>query len=53
VADLTGLQARFKHVKYLIINERSIADLETPGIVDERLSYVRSFPIRIFCRSEA
>jgi hypothetical protein len=32
VADLTGLQARFKDVKYL-----SMVDLNTLGIIDERL----------------
>ena len=37
VADLTGLQARFKDVKYLIVDEKSMVDLKTLGIIDERL----------------
>jgi hypothetical protein len=37
VADLTELQARFKDVKYLIVDEKSMVDLKTLGIIDERL----------------
>jgi PIF1-like helicase len=37
VADLTGLQAGFKDVKYLIVDEKSMVDLKTLGIIDERL----------------
>ena len=37
MADLTGLQARFKDVKYLIVDEKSMVDLKTLGIIDERL----------------
>src|ERR1700719_4258096 len=31
VADLTGLQARFKDVKYLIVDEKSMVDHKTLG----------------------
>ena len=37
LGDLTGLQARFRHLKYLIIDEKSMVDLKTLGIIDERL----------------
>lgn len=41
---LIGLQARFKDIKYLIIDEKSMIDNKVMGIIDERLREI--FPAK-------